>query len=124
MAYQLTEKRLDAARANLKKAWAAHRAQRAARPERPPHLKHAFFARDLRQSVILLGENVGEYDAHVARFLNALAPLTERERRIVRRLAETVWRLLRGYQARAYAQARQLRRLLDIVVPLTLKESV
>lgn len=123
MAYQLTEKRREAARANLKKAWAAHRARRAARPERPPHLKHAFFARDLRQSVILLGEDVEEYDAHLARFLNALAPASDRERRIVVRLAESTWRLLRGYQARAHAQARKLRRLLDIAVPLTLKET-
>ena len=63
MAYELTEKRLTAARANLKKAWAAHCAGRVPGPERPPHLKHGFFARDLRQSVILLGEDVAEYDA-------------------------------------------------------------
>lgn len=116
MAYNLTEKRLESARENLQKAWQAHRAKRALRPERPPNLKHAFFARDLRQSVILLGEDVSQYDAHVRRFEQGLTPQTERERQIVARLAEAAWRLIRGYRARANAQSRKLRKLLDSVV--------
>ncbi len=123
MAYELTEKRLTAARVNLKKAWQAHRAGRVPYPERPPNLKHGFFARDLRQSVILLGEDVAEYDAHVQRFEKALAPRTERERRIVARLAETAWRLLRGYRASAHAQGRKLRQLMDIGAPLNLDDT-
>lgn len=123
MAYELTEKRLTAARANLKKAWQAHRAGRVPCPERPPNLKHGFFARDLRQSVILLGEGVAEYDAHVERFERFLAPATEPERRIVQRLAETAWRLLRGYRASAHAQARKLRQLTDIGAPLNLDDT-
>ncbi len=116
MAYELTEKRLRAARANLKKAWAMHCAGRVPRPERPNNLKHSFFALDLRRSVILLGEDVREYDAHVDRFVKALEPTTDRERRIVVRIAEAAWRLLRGYQARGHAQARKLRQLLDMSV--------
>jgi len=114
MAYELTEKRLTAARANLKKAWQAHCAGRVPRPERPPNLKHSFFALDLRRSVILLGEDVREYDAHVDRFVKALEPTTDRERRIVVRIAEAAWRLLRGYRARGHAQARKLRQLLEV----------
>ena len=126
MAYNLTEKRREAARANLKKAWQAHRAGRVPCPERPPNLKHGFFARDLRRSVILLGEDVAEYDAHVHRFEQSLAPQTERERRIVARLAETAWRLLRGYRASAHAQARKLRQLLEMSAkpaPLSLHDT-
>lgn len=69
MAYVFTDRRREASRANLKKAWAAHCAGRVPRPERPNNLKHSFFALDLRKSVILLGEDVGEYDAHVDRFV-------------------------------------------------------
>ncbi len=123
MAYKLTERRREAARANLKKAWQAHCAGRVPGPERPPNLKHGFFARDLRQSVILLGEDVAEYDAHVERFQRCLAPKNERERRIVARLAETAWRLLRGYRASAHAQARKLRPLMDIGAPLNLDDT-
>ena len=117
MAYQLTEKRLHAARANLKKAWAAHRAQRVPRPARPPNLKHGYFARDLRRSVILMGEDVAEYDAHLRRFEVVLTPRTERERSIVRRLGETAWQLIRGYRARANSQSRKLRQKLERIVP-------
>jgi hypothetical protein len=116
MAYQLTPKRLAAARANIRKAWQAHWLGRVPRPARPPNLRHGFFARDLRRSVILLGEDVREYDAHVQRFEQGLTPRTERERRIVRRLAETAWQLIRGYRARAHAQARKLRKEMDSVV--------
>ncbi len=113
MAYELTPKRLAAARANLQKALEALRVRKAARPERPPHLQHGFFARNLRKSVILLGEDVAEYDAHVLRFVQVLRPRTETECRIVFRLAEAAWRLLRSYHARAHSQSRKLRRLLE-----------
>jgi hypothetical protein len=119
MAYELTPRRLAAARANIQKAWAEHRAGRVRRSERPPNLKHGFFARNLRQSVVLLGEDVREYDAHLRRFEDALLPLNGRERRIVRRLAEAAWRLIRGYRARAQAQTRKLRKALERVAPHT-----
>jgi hypothetical protein len=116
VAYQLTPKRLAAARANLQKAWQANWLGPLNRAERPPNLRHGFFARDLRRSVILLGEDVTAYDAHVRRFQQGLTPRTERERRIVQRLAEAAWRLMRGYRARALAQERKLRREMDMVV--------
>ena len=117
MAYELTPKRLAAARVNIFKAWQAHCAGRVPRPARPPNLKHGYFARDLRRSVILLGEDAAEYDAHVQRFEQGLTPQTERERRIVLRLAETAWQLIRGYRARAHAQSRKLRKEMESVVP-------
>ena len=117
MAYELTPRRLAAARANLQKALAALRVRKAARPERPSHLQHGFFALDLRRSVILLGEDVREYDAHVERFERVLRPKTAIERRIVARIAEAAWRLLRGYHARANSQARKLRKLLEAEAP-------
>jgi len=117
MAYQLTPKRLAAARANLAKAWAAHRAGKVPWPARPPALKHGFFALDLRQSVIQLGEDVQEYDEHLRRFQRVFTPLGETEERIVRRMAEAAWRLLRGYRARAHAQTKKLRKALETVAP-------
>ncbi len=117
MAYELTPRRLAAARANLQKAFAALRARKAARPERPSHLQHGFYARDLRRSVILLGEDVREYDAHVERFERAFSPQTPIERRVVTRLAEAAWRLLRSYRARADSQGRKLRKLLEAAAP-------
>ncbi len=117
MAYELTPKRLAAARANLQKAFAALRERQAARPERPSHLQHGFYARDLRRSVILLGEDVREYDAHAERFERAFGPRTPIERRIVTRLAEAAWRLQRSYRARADSQGRKLRKLLETAAP-------
>jgi hypothetical protein len=119
MAYELTPRRLAVARVNIRKAWAAHRAGRLRRCARPPNLKHGFFSRNLRQSVILLGEDVREYDAHVQRFAQALLPQNDRERRIVRRMAEAAWRLLRSYRVRAHAQTRKLRKALESVAPHT-----
>jgi len=119
MPYQLTPRRLAAARANLQKAWVASRAKKAARPLRPSALKHGFYSLDLRQSVVLLGEDVREYDTHLRRFEDALLPQNDRERRIVRRLAEAAWRLIRGYHARAQAQTRKLRKALERVAPHT-----
>jgi len=117
MAFQFTEKRRVSALANLIKAREAHLAGRVPRSARPPNLKHGSFARDLRQSVILLGEDVREYDAHLERFEKVLTPSTERERVIVRRLAEAAWRLIRGYRARAGAQSRRLRQSLESIAP-------
>jgi len=119
MPYELTPRRLATARANIQKAWAAHRAARVRRCARPPNLKHGFFSRNLRQSVVLLGEDVREYDAHVQRFEQALRPQNDRERRIVRRLAEAAWRLIRSYHVRAHAQTRKLRQALESVSPHT-----
>jgi hypothetical protein len=127
MAFQFTEKRRAAALGNLKKAREAHRAGRVPRPARPPNLKHGYFARDLRKSAILLGEDAGEYDANHQRFVDALTPRTDRERVIVRRLAETAWQLIRGYRARANSRSRKLRQKLERVAkyaPLDTEETI
>lgn len=113
MPYELTPRRLAAARANLEKAWVASRAKKAARPLRPSALKHGFYSLDLRQSIILLGEDVREYDAHQRRLERVFTPQNAVERRIVRRLGEAMWRLLRTYRTRGMIQTRKLRRLLE-----------
>ncbi len=116
MAFVLTERRRAACLANLEKARAALRARPSRRAPRPPNLKHGYFAQDLRKSVILLGEDVREYDAHIKRFAAALTPRTEREQVLARRLGETTWQLIRTYHARAHNLKRKLRKKLDRVV--------
>jgi hypothetical protein len=113
MPYELTPRRLAAARANLAKAWLATRAKKASRPIRPSALKHGFYSLDLRRSVILLGEDVREYDEHQHRLERVFRPQNAVERRIVRRMGEALWRLLRTYHTRGIIQKRKLRRLLE-----------
>lgn len=127
MPYVLTPRRLAACRENLKKAWRAKTAQRLARGLRPSALKHGFYALDLRKSVIQMGEDVGEYDAHLRRFARVLTPRNPTERRIVRRMGEASWRLLRAYRSMSLRQGRNLRRLLDASAPpsfLTARQTV
>jgi hypothetical protein len=76
-------------------------------------VKHGLYAKDLRQSVIRLGEDVGEYDEHLRRFVRAFVPQDEVEGKIVLRLGEAAWRLMRVYRARAAIMARDLQRLLE-----------
>ena len=54
-----------------------------------------------------------DYDDHLRRYERVFTPQNGVERRIVRRLGEASWRLLRTYRTRGMAQARKLRRLLD-----------
>ena len=122
MPYRFTPKRLAASRANLEKAWAAHRAQRARRPERPSALRHGFYALDLRQSVILTGEEVREYDEHLRRFERVFTPTNKVEGLLVRRMAEATWRLLRSYRVRAHLQAKKLRQALEDAAPYSPNE--
>jgi hypothetical protein len=127
MPYELTPRRLAAARANLEKAWLASRAEKAARPIRPSALKHGFYSLDLRKSVILLGEDVWEYDAHQHRLERVFRPQNAVERRVVRRLGEALWRLLRTYRTRGIIQTRKLRRLLEASAtsgPLDVEQTV
>ena len=122
MPYVLTPARLAACRANLKKAWLGCTAQRLARGTRPSALKHGFYALDLRKSVIQSGEDVREYDEHLRRFERLFQPRNSTERRMVRRLGEASWRLLRAYRSMSLRQSRKLRRKLEELVrpqPLT-----
>jgi hypothetical protein len=127
MPYELTPRRLAAARGNLEKAWLASREQKAGRPLRPSALKHGFYSLDLRRSVILLGENVWEYDEHQQRLVRVFRPQNAVEKRIVHRLGEALWRLLRTYRTRGIIQTRKLRRLLEASAasgPLDVEQTV
>ncbi len=117
MPYVLTPRRLAACRENLKKAWRGKTAKRLARGIRPSALKHGFYALDLRKSVIQMGEDVGEYDAHLRRFARVFTPRNPPERRIVRRMGEASWRLLRAYRSMSLRQGRKLRKKLEAFAP-------
>ena len=59
-----------------------------------------------------MGEDPAELDAHRQRFAQVFAPEDDVEQRLVRRLAETVWRRLRLHRAQACWEADRLRALL------------
>ena len=127
MPYVFTPRRLAACRANLQKAWHGKTAARLARGIRPSALKHGFYALDLRKSVIQVGEDVGEYDEHLRRFARVFMPRNPTELRIVRRMGEASWRLLRAYRSMSLRQGRKLRRQLEASVrpqPLTPNQTI
>lgn len=127
MPYVLTPARRAACRENLKKAWLGCRAKRLARGTRPSALKHGFYALDLRRSVIQMGEDVGEYDAHLRRLARVFTPRNPTERRIVRRMGEASWRLLRAYRSMSLRQGRKLRKKLEAFAqpqPLTPDQTI
>jgi len=59
------------------------------------------YAVSLRRSARLAGESAAAFDRHVERFLQALNPKNDGERRLARGIAETVWRRLRVFGAQA-----------------------
>lgn len=109
------------------KAWLGCRAKRLARGPRPSALKHGFYTLDLRKSVIQMGEDVAEYDEHLRRLARVFTPQNPTERRIVRRMGETAWRLLRAYRSMSLRQSRKLRKRLEALVrprPLTPDQTI
>jgi len=104
-----TEKRLRASRANFQKAIAARRSPEGNASARLNALKHGLFAqRRLAESVDRLGEDKQEFDLHLRLFEHVFAPGDEEERRIVRGLAQTVWRRLRFFRAQARWEKEKL----------------
>jgi hypothetical protein len=106
-----TEKRRTAYLANLEKAVTARCAHAADAAVRPNPLKHGLFAKLVPESVARLGENPSEFEAHRQRFAQVFAPEDDAEQRLVRRLAEIVWRRLRLHRAQACWEAARLRQL-------------
>jgi hypothetical protein len=106
-----TEKRRTAYLANLKKALAAGRSPRADTVIRLNALRHGLFTKLVPESVARLGENLSEFEAHRRRFAQVFAPEDDVEQRLVRRLAEIVWRRLRLHRAQACWEADRLRAL-------------
>ena len=107
-----TEKRRSAYLANLTKAMVARRAPGGSDAIRLNALKHGLFAARVPEGVARLGENLSEFEAHRQRFAQVFAPEDDVEQRLVRRLAETVWRRLRLHRAQACWEADRLRALL------------
>jgi hypothetical protein len=104
-----TEKRLRASRANFQKAIAARRGPEGNASARLNALKHGLFAqRRLAESVDRLGEDKREFDLHLRLFERVFAPGDEEEKQIVRRLAQTVWRRLRFFHAKACWEKEKL----------------
>ena len=112
-AYRPTEKRLQASRANLAKAIAARRRPEGSASARLNALKHGLFAtQTLAESVDRLAEDKEEFAQHLHQFEHVFVPGDEEEKRIVRRLAETVWRRLRFFRAQACWEKEKLRRMI------------
>jgi hypothetical protein len=111
-AYRPTEKRLETSRANLAKAIAARRRPEGNAAARLNALKHGLFAKQtLAESVDRLGEDKEEFAQHLLLFERVFVPDDEEEKRIVRRLAETVWRRLRLFRAQACWEKEKLERM-------------
>jgi hypothetical protein len=107
--YRPTEKRLQTSRANLEKAIAARRSAKGNAAARLNALKHGLFAKQtLAESVDRLGEDKEEFDLHLRLFERVFAPADEEEKRIVRGLAQTVWRRLRFFHAQAHWEKERL----------------
>jgi hypothetical protein len=110
--YRRTDKRLRASRANLEKAIAARRGPEGNAAARLNALKHGLFAqRAVAESVERLREDKDEFDLHLRLFERVFAPADEEEKRIVRSLAETVWRRLRFFRAQACWEKEKLQRM-------------
>jgi hypothetical protein len=108
-AYRRTEKQLQASRANLTKAIAARRRPEGNASARLNALKHGLYAKQtLAESVDRLAEDKEEFARHLHQFERVFAPADEEEKRIVRRLAETVWRRLRLFDAQACWEKEKL----------------
>jgi len=107
----LSERKRAAILANLAKANAVRRSPESYARSRHNALKHGLYVRSLEPSFELLGEDPKEFQ-RLARLLGRLfGPHSERERMLVRRVAEAVWRRFRAFPAQARREQHALRRL-------------
>jgi hypothetical protein len=111
-AYRTTAKRLQTSRSNLVKAIAARRRPEGNASARLNALKHGLYAKQtLADSVDRLSEDRQEFALHVHQFESVFAPRDEEEKRIVRKLAGSVWRRLRFFRAQACWEKEKLQRM-------------
>jgi hypothetical protein len=111
-AYRPTEKRLETSRANLARAIAARRRPEGNASARLNALKHGLFAKQrLAESVDRLAEDKQEFARHLLLFERCFIPNDEEEKRIVRRLALTVWRRLRFFRAQMCWEKEKVQRM-------------
>lgn len=138
---QFSPAQLAAARANAAKARAALNARgrtpeylaklretiKKARAARTPEgyrrhskkvLKHGLYARSIRDTMRPLGEDPGEFEAHVRLLQNFFGPQDRHERKIVEALAEAIRRRLRLWRAEAHWQSRFLGECMSAAAPL------
>jgi hypothetical protein len=110
--YRRTAKRLTAARANLRQAWAA-------RAARGSPLRHGLYCVSLRRSLERAGESPEEFEQHLRLFRRAFEGRLEaaspdpKLARLVQAAAELTWRRLRAYRGLAQCEVRAFRRTLE-----------
>jgi len=111
-AYRPTAKQLETSRANLARAVAARRRPEGNASARLNALKHGLYAKQrLAESVDRLGEDKQEFVRHLHQFERVFVPGDEEEKRIVRRLAHTVWRRLRFFRAQTGWEKEKLHKM-------------
>ncbi len=101
-----------AASRNVRRAWlVSHDPANYARIH-AVRLKNGLKVRELERTIEPLGENPAEYERLRAALERAFVPQDDLERKILRRLAETVWMHRRLYRAEARWEADEVERLL------------
>lgn len=113
----LSERKRQAIMKNLAKAWKAPRTPEGRAGSRRNALKHGLYVRHLAGSFLRLGENPRRFARLQALFERAFAPRDEIETRLVKRLAEVVWRHLRTYHAAAVRAEQKIHRKLQALLP-------
>jgi hypothetical protein len=99
--FRLTAARRAASRANIRIAQATQRSPESYARSRFNHLKHGFTGRTLEETFTRLGEDPNEFEEYWHLLARAFAPQDEIEAKLLRRLAEAVWRRLRFFRAQA-----------------------
>jgi hypothetical protein len=117
LTYRPTEKRQAASRANLEKALVARRTPEGNAAARMNALKHGLYARRVEASVERLGESGDEFAHHQELVAEFLHPRDESEQKLVRELAETLWRRERLFLAQAVWDRENLERLVKRAGP-------
>lgn len=97
--YRPTEKRQAASRANIQRAIAWRRSPEGNARARLNSLKHGLYARPTEDAARRLNQAQGEYAEHLRLFDQVYAPQDDAERKLVRRLADAVWRRLQLFHA-------------------------
>jgi hypothetical protein len=117
--FRMTEARREASERNLRKALATPRTPESRLRSRFNHLQHGLQVRSLDETMVLLGEDPKELEAHRERFRRVFAPSGPAEEKVVRALAEAVWRRLRLFRAQAVRESKQLKKLFEFAPPVS-----
>lgn len=74
-------------------------------------LKHGLTSRALRETMVYLGEDPGEYDRFQAGLAESLKPANALEAKLVEEMAQLWWRKARAVRAQSGVQLREVERL-------------